>query len=673
MSRAWRASLATAVLAASTVLAPTVWGVTASSAATQLKAGSPPSDITYAPVRPEHCTKEQIEAVELDNCALMVEGNPATHGFPEPPFPGNGFIVTPITPEEWVPLTIGSSGPIVTILQNKLIKDDSDVVVDGKFGTVTDTAVRKAQATLLLPVTGIVDAATAQALDILVKAELDTFPGTGWVWTGNSWTGSPALAEWEQSFVKGTVKANPLAAGVFEGFLADIRRGNYRIDEAGTYSFRCTATTVRNCRGLTPAQLSYHAWGLAVDVNYSTNPLQTVYHASDACSAPAKHAMPDWVLKAAQHWGLFWGGWYSCPKAGRRSVVKDPHHFEFRGTPELAAAIIAKNTAENATVLSVPALGDLLLSCGDRGPAVAEIRALLPEALRPVEAASLENTFTGALAAALAKWQTAHKLPATGAFDAATAAEFNVTVTHTEVFPVLHRNSCGDSVKKLQAALGLTVTGGFGTTTMNTLRTWQRAHGLAPTGVTDTATAAALKLKLSTPPPPSTTSTTAPPGDGSSTTDPSESTSSTVAPPAAPAKVSVPLARGARSSAVRALQRALTAAGYPVSATGLFGSATDRALRAFQTANRLPISSTLSMAAAELLGLTPVPKLPVRYGQRGDQVRLVQQALRDHGASVGVDGRFGSGTRTAVRWFQRRNGLRVTGIVDTATARKLGW
>ncbi|MSX80157.1 MAG: hypothetical protein F2737_08055, partial [Actinobacteria bacterium] len=234
MFRVRRLRVTGIVLAATIVLAPTVWQAAPSNAAAAVTPGSPASAITAAPVRPEHCTEEQMEAVTLDNCALMVDGNPATHGFPAPPFPGNGFIITPITPEEWVPLTLGSSGPIVTILQSKLLVDSSDVVVDGKFGSITEVAVRKAQGTLLLPVTGIVDAATATALDMLVRAEQDTFPGTGWTWTGNSWSGSAALAAWEQSLARGGVRSHPLAAGLFEGFLADVRRGNYRIDESGT-------------------------------------------------------------------------------------------------------------------------------------------------------------------------------------------------------------------------------------------------------------------------------------------------------------------------------------------------------------------------------------------------------------------------------------------------------
>ena len=63
----------------------------------------------------------------------------------------------------------------------------------------------------------------------------------------------------------------------------------------------------------------------------------------------------------------------------------------------------------------------------------------------------------------------------------------------------------------------------------------------------------------------------------------------------------------------------------------------------------------------------------MRSGPRGDNVLLLQEVLRERGALITADGRFGSGTRTAVRAFQRSAGLRVTGVVDTATAKALGW
>lgn len=660
MQRRMGALLAVGLLSVvATVWSPITSGMPAATA-TPVEPGSAMSDITSAPVRPPLCTDEQIAAVDLDNCALMFDGTPTDHGFPAPPFPGNRFVLTPLTAEEWTPLKVGSSGPIVTLLQEKLKATTPLISQDGKFGSQTATAVRTAQQALGLTQTGVVDAATAAALDILVRAEIGTYPPEGFAWTGNDYNGSPALAAWEKRLVRGTVRTDPIASALFEGFLADLRRGTYRIDQAGTYAFRCTASSVRNCKGIGMSHLSYHAWGLAVDVNYTANPLQMVYHSSDACSANVKMNIPDWILTTAQHWGMFWGGWYSCPKDGQRSVVKDPHHFEFRGTPETAAAIIAKNTAEGAARAWVPELEDLLLSCGDRGASVLRIRELLPEAYRPAEVASAQTTFTATLAAAVARWQTDNDLPATGAFDTATATALGLTVRHTEVFPVLHLNSCGAAVRALQTKLGIEPTGTFGTGTMNALRSWQTAKRLAPTGVTDTRTAEALGLRLATPVPPD-------PDPGTS----GDPATSTTGPPAL--RAVVPLAYGARNASVSALQRALTARGYRTPVTGRFGPTTLRNLRAFQSANRLRRTSSLSLATAQLLGLAPVPRLPARYGQTGEHIRLVQQALRDRGANLAVDGRFGTATRRAVVEFQRSVGLRVTALVDRETARALGW
>jgi peptidoglycan hydrolase-like protein with peptidoglycan-binding domain len=51
-------------------------------------------------------------------------------------------------------------------------------------------------------------------------------------------------------------------------------------------------------------------------------------------------------------------------------------------------------------------------------------------------------------------------------------------------------------------------------------------------------------------------------------------------------------------------------------------------------------------------------------GSHGPAVRALQRELRRRGLRVGVDGRFGIGTRRAVARLQRRSGLRVNGIVD---------
>lgn len=63
----------------------------------------------------------------------------------------------------------------------------------------------------------------------------------------------------------------------------------------------------------------------------------------------------------------------------------------------------------------------------------------------------------------------------------------------------------------------------------------------------------------------------------------------------------------------------------------------------------------------------------VAWGDKGDQVALVQQKLKQYGYFSGaVDGVFGKQTYDAVVWFQRKNGLKVDGVVGESTATALG-
>jgi peptidoglycan hydrolase-like protein with peptidoglycan-binding domain len=85
-------------------------------------------------------------------------------------------------------------------------------------------------------------------------------------------------------------------------------------------------------------------------------------------------------------------------------------------------------------------------------------------------------------------------------------------------------------------------------------------------------------------------------------------------------------------------------------------------------------------ASRALAGVTqpsivdPTRWIDVRPGQWGQRVVIVQQFLARAGVSVlgGNDGHYGSNTTAAVMEFQRRVGLRVSGVVDKATAVELG-
>ncbi len=193
-----------------------------------------------------------------------------------------------------------------------------------------------------------------------------------WKWNGGSYNGSPALAAWEATMVRTTTTIGPLKAGtiigppevvpLFAGFLGDLVRGGYSIKEAYSYAFRCTSNSAsRDCAGLDADSLSLHAYGLAMDVNWSTNP-ELIYRSTgttSACALPVKTDFPAWVISAAQRWGLFWGGYgwsgrCSGPTTSSTYVNRDAMHFEFRGTPELAKRIVAWNASHPAPASAKP-------------------------------------------------------------------------------------------------------------------------------------------------------------------------------------------------------------------------------------------------------------------------------------------------------------------------------
>ena len=161
--------------------------------------------------------------------------------------------------------------------------------------------------------------------------------GTGWVWSGYRYNGSPALADWEATWIQesteaiggvpaGALETHKYARPLFEGFLNEIVANGYRVREASGYGFRCTAGSGGwQCPSGDPDDLSNHAWGLAIDFNSAANPIRsyTSENGQTACLTPIVTDLPRWVIQTAEKWGLYWGGygWNSgCPDA------RDPAH-----------------------------------------------------------------------------------------------------------------------------------------------------------------------------------------------------------------------------------------------------------------------------------------------------------------------------------------------------------
>lgn len=129
----------------------------------------------------------------------------------------------------------------------------------------------------------------------------------------------------------------------------------------------------------------------------------------------------------------------------------------------------------------------------------------------------------------------------------------------------------------------------------------------------------------------------------------------------------------------------------PVAIDGVFGAATEEAVRAFQSAYGLPDTGVVDEAtwvdmynvyrgilnsSAQYVNGVPVALFPgylLLFGMQGDEIRLLQEYLSTLSEvyteipPVETNGIFGSATRSAVQAAQALFGLPVTGIVDALT------
>jgi peptidoglycan hydrolase-like protein with peptidoglycan-binding domain len=330
------------------------------------------------------------------------------------------------------------------------------------------------------------------------------------------------------------------------------------------------------------------------------------------------------------------------------------------------------------------------LDLGTVGPRVRSLQEALTAAGVP-GVGGADGVFGPMTAQAVSTFQQQRGLPVTGRVDAATAAALGGTSSGSAPAAAapaaaapapaanpmlgLRIGTRGPAVAQVQQALkdaGLRFAGGvdgvFGMATSNALSQFQHSKGLPVTGEVDAATAAALAAPGSIP-----AASPAAPGASGAT------------------RALAGLAPGTIGNNVRALQQALLAAGltFPGGDDGIFGPATANAVKQFQTSRGLPATGRVDQPTADALtsGAPAAPVTPpstspstggsvgfAAFGERGDRVRALQQALLVTGIAVpgGADGVFGAQTAGAVMNFQRREGLVVTGVVDATTASRLG-
>lgn len=128
------------------------------------------------------------------------------------------------------------------------------------------------------------------------------------------------------------------------------------------------------------------------------------------------------------------------------------------------------------------------------------------------------------------------------------------------------------------------------------------------------------------------------------------------------------LQSGASGAHVTAVQQLLNTQGFAAGAAdGSFGAATLSAVKAYQTSRGLPAGGIVGPKTwTALLSAGSTPTL--RQGDSGADVKRLQRSLTAAlGTTVDAVGTFGPVTATAVRTYQTRQGLAVTGIVSSNT------
>ncbi len=238
----------------------------------------------------------------------------------------------------------------------------------------------------------------------------------------------------------------------------------------------------------------------------------------------------------------------------------------------------------------------------------------------------------------------------------------------------LRKGYQGDDVKSVQSRLKTlkyysgSVDGKYGTGTMAAVSAFQAANGLHADGLAGTATYKILYSDAAVP-----------------------YSETVVTPTPASTVPSRTLRSGDSGDDVKNVQTRLKTLGYYTGTVdGKYGSGTVAAIVTFQTQNGLKAdgaagSGTYSVlfsdsakeytkteTAAPTATPAATPSRTLRSGDTGDDVKSLQTQLKSLGYYTGtVDGKYGSGTVSAVVAFQKNNNLTMDGVAGSGTYKVL--
>lgn len=147
-------------------------------------------------------------------------------------------------------------------------------------------------------------------------------------------------------------------------------------------------------------------------------------------------------------------------------------------------------------------------------------------------------------------------------------------------------------------------------------------------------------------------------------------------------KAGAVMEKGQEGQAVKDLQKRLTAIGFGVDTTGVFGSTTEAVLKEFQSSFGVQPTGKLGKTTLKTLeqaekNLAPSlskirqHKAYIKRGMTGQTIKTIQKLLTKKGYPVAQTGLYGKTTQGLVRKFQKDNGLGVDGLVGRNTLKAL--
>lgn len=129
------------------------------------------------------------------------------------------------------------------------------------------------------------------------------------------------------------------------------------------------------------------------------------------------------------------------------------------------------------------------------------------------------------------------------------------------------------------------------------------------------------------------------------------------------------LKKGSKKPEVKDLQEALKTLGFnPGPVDGIFGAATEKAVKAFQTSVGIHADGIVGRITWLNIDEADQSEPVLRKGSKGLPVRRLQSRMTAAKFDTGgVDGRFGAKTEKAVKELQEQAALEIDGIVGPAT------